>query len=101
MSKLRDAIRSAAPHADEIISYGMPTYKQAGTYVVYLRLAEAYRRLPAARHANRHRSRTRPLPQRERHRDLPARNGHSLSSASARHHGAAGSTGCRAIRPRA
>jgi len=33
LDKLRKTIRSAAPHAEEVISYGIPTFRQDGVLV--------------------------------------------------------------------
>lgn len=35
LERMRAVIRKAAPKAEEMISYGIPAYKQHGTYVVY------------------------------------------------------------------
>jgi uncharacterized protein YdhG (YjbR/CyaY superfamily) len=35
LRQVRAAIRKALPKAEEAISYGIPTYRQDGTYVVY------------------------------------------------------------------
>ena len=35
LQQMRDAIKSAAPHTQEIISYGMPAYKQHGNLVYF------------------------------------------------------------------
>ena len=35
LEKVRQTVREAAPDAEETISYHMPTFKQAGSYVVY------------------------------------------------------------------
>lgn len=35
LEEMREAIRSAAPEAEESISYGMPTFKIAGRPLVY------------------------------------------------------------------
>ncbi|MDB5542344.1 MAG: hypothetical protein JWQ89_4071 [Devosia sp.] len=35
LEQLRHTIRAAAPEASETISYGIATFKQAGTYVIY------------------------------------------------------------------
>lgn len=35
LKQVREAIRQALPDAEEIISYGIPTYRLHGTYVVY------------------------------------------------------------------
>ncbi len=35
LEELRTIIRRAAPEASETISYNIPTFKQAGTYVIY------------------------------------------------------------------
>lgn len=34
LEKLRQAIKAAAPHADECISYGIPSYRLGGTLLV-------------------------------------------------------------------
>ena len=35
LEELRQTIRAAAPDATETISYNIPTFKQAGTYLIY------------------------------------------------------------------
>ncbi len=35
LRRLRETIRAAAPEATEAISYNIPTFRQAGTYLVY------------------------------------------------------------------
>ena len=35
LQRVRGIIRKALPRAEETISYGVPTYKEHGTYVVY------------------------------------------------------------------
>jgi uncharacterized protein YdhG (YjbR/CyaY superfamily) len=35
LQRVRDAISSVLPGADEVISYGIPTYKVDGRYVIY------------------------------------------------------------------
>jgi uncharacterized protein YdhG (YjbR/CyaY superfamily) len=35
LQRVRDAVRKAVPGAEETISYGIPTYKRNGRYVIY------------------------------------------------------------------
>lgn len=35
LTKVRAAIREVAPQAEELISYNIPSYKLAGTYLIY------------------------------------------------------------------
>jgi uncharacterized protein YdhG (YjbR/CyaY superfamily) len=35
LRRIREIVRKALPRAEETISYGVPTYKEHGTYVVY------------------------------------------------------------------
>ena len=49
MNKVRNAIRSAAPKAEEVISYGMPAYKQNGMLVYFAAFTNHCSLFPASK----------------------------------------------------